>query len=218
MFGKNKLSSSKMQKYIDKTRDKVKFNKIDENKITFVTGRYSFTVPEEKHIFSDVTRAWHAVYFLTFLTISGYALFLIYSTDMMEEKRNEFVAEKVKLTEAMNEQSRKLKIFKKRDSIVGTVMDSNASLQDSIIRFFNLVPKQILLTDMLIEKDSLVLKGITPSIEIYKNLLEAPLKSIFNVTKVDFYKTLNTWTNFVSVNKKEDRVERLHDQKNGDNQ
>ena len=59
-------------------------------------------------------------------------------------------------------------------------------MKNSIKNLFDLVPDQITLTKEVMEKDLLNLEGITQTKDTYRLLLEPPLKSIFNTSKVDF--------------------------------
>ena len=45
------------------------------------------------------------------------------------------------------------------------------------------------------------MRGLTPSKEVYKFLLEAPLRAVFTQTRVEFYPLASGWFNFVSVSK-----------------
>ena len=45
------------------------------------------------------------------------------------------------------------------------------------------------------------MRGLTPSKEVYKFLLEAPLRAVFTQTRVEFYPLTSGWFNFVSVSK-----------------
>ena len=49
------------------------------------------------------------------------------------------------------------------------------------------------------EDKKLTIKGITPSRELYSFLMQAPLRSIFNTSKVDFFPLQNGWFNFTSI-------------------
>ncbi|WP_235605098.1 hypothetical protein [Campylobacter fetus] len=63
------------------------------------------------------------------------------------------------------------------------------------------MPDAITLNDVYIDTNSLIVKGLTPTKDVYKLLLEAPLKSIFNSSSTTFYQLENGWFNFVSINK-----------------
>jgi Tfp pilus assembly protein PilN len=68
------------------------------------------------------------------------------------------------------------------------VLEANNILKESIQNMFDLIPDQITLQKVVMEKKSLFLRGYTDSAESYKLLLEPPLKSIFTQTKVKFSK------------------------------
>lgn len=80
------------------------------------------------------------------------------------------------------------------------VYTTNQLLQSSIKNLFDLVPDQITLTKSIMEKNRLVLYGMTPTKEVYNFMLLSPLKSIFHENRTTFYALENGWYRFVSVN------------------
>jgi hypothetical protein len=85
----------------------------------------------------------------------------------------------------------------------------NNILKDSMQNLFDLVPDQITLKRVIIDKNSLKIYGRTPNKDTFNLLLSAPLKSIFNSSKTMFYLDSKGWYNFVSINKmlSEDEVD-----------
>jgi hypothetical protein len=80
------------------------------------------------------------------------------------------------------------------------VIDTNLIIKESVKNLFDLVPDQITLTDVVMEKDSLTLKGYAISKETYTLLLEPPLKSIFDESRVSFSTNKRGFFQFVSKN------------------
>ena len=66
---------------------------------------------------------------------------------------------------------------------------------------FDLVPDQITLKKVEMDRNSLVLYGVTPTQDAFNFLLAAPLKSIFHTSQTTFYLSPQGWYNFVSTNK-----------------
>ncbi|MDD6055520.1 MAG: hypothetical protein SOW25_02430 [Helicobacter sp.] len=81
------------------------------------------------------------------------------------------------------------------------ISKQNELLVESISNLFDLIPEQITLNKIQMEKYQLNLYGTTPSKQIYTFLLEVPLRSIFNQSRADFYMLPNGWYNFVSISK-----------------
>ena len=86
-------------------------------------------------------------------------------------------------------------------TVAETVYASNIVLRDSIKNLFELIPDQITLTRVLMQSDSLILYGKTPSREMYNFLLSSPLRSIFHESSTVFYLNNDGWYSFVSTNK-----------------
>jgi len=83
---------------------------------------------------------------------------------------------------------KKVMMVKMQGELVQEVKKANAVLKESIQNMFDLIPDQITLTKVVMEKKSLYLKGYTDSKASYTLLLEPPLKSIFTKTDVKFTK------------------------------
>jgi hypothetical protein len=80
------------------------------------------------------------------------------------------------------------------------IYTSNTVLKESIKNLFDLVPDRITLAKAQLDKNSLILYGITPNKDVYEFMLHAPLRSIFHRTYSSFYPLENGWYHFVSTN------------------
>jgi len=92
-------------------------------------------------------------------------------------------------------------LLKQRRDSANEIAASNAVLKQSLRNLLDLVPSSITLTEISMDKSSLIVKGTTPSRDIYNMLLATPLKSIFSTSNTSFYQLDNGWLNFVSTNK-----------------
>ena len=63
------------------------------------------------------------------------------------------------------------------------------------------MPDSVTLNNVFLDKNLLIIKGVTPSKDTYQLLMEAPLKSIFSSSSTTFYQMPNGWLNFISTNK-----------------
>jgi len=81
---------------------------------------------------------------------------------------------------------RRIAIIKTQGKLQQEVNETNNVLKESIQNMFDLIPDQITLSKVVMEKESLYLKGYTTSQDSYNLLLEPALKSIFTHTKVKF--------------------------------
>lgn len=162
---------------------------------------YSFISPKPKAIFRRETKIWFAYTMLAFMCIIAFERVVEYQTS---QKMAEYMKTQDEIQEI------KLKSIVVRDYIerlhyeikLGEGIETyNKGLQDALINLLKLVPDQITTRGMELEYDSLTLKGMTPSRDAYKFLLEAPLRAIFTRTRVEFYPLASGWFNFVSVSK-----------------
>lgn len=162
---------------------------------------YSFIHPKPKAIFKRETKIWFAYTILALVCIVAFDKVVEYQTS---QKRAEYMRIQEEIQEI------KLKSIVVRDYIerlnyevkLGEGIEAyNKGLKDALANLLNLVPDQITTRGMELDYNSLMLKGLTPSREVYKFLLEAPLRAIFTHTRVEFYPLASGWFNFVSVSK-----------------
>lgn len=162
---------------------------------------YSFIEPKLKPILSTFSKIWIFLILFFILLFIGINAFIKISTytlvnqnEVKETKYNEIFIH-------INDTKQKIKdISTQRDSILD-IYSSNNILKKSLHNLFDLVPDSVTLRDVYLDRNLLVIKGITPSKDTYKLLMEAPLKSIFNTSYTTFYQLKNGWLNFISTNK-----------------
>lgn len=162
-------------------------------------ARYSFTAPRPKSVISKLTKIW---IFYTILSVGIVYFGGIYlKTEMNVMQNNTQVTET-----GMNAQDEKIALINKNIerlkyeiNLDNINKNYNDELQNALLKLFELIPDQITITQIILEEDKLTLKGITPTREIYSFLLQAPLRSIFTTSKVDFFPLPNGWFNFTSI-------------------
>lgn len=162
---------------------------------------YSFIKPKLKPLFSSLTKLWLGFIGLVVLIM---LLFNTFISIRISSMNNEILS----MQKNQNNFDKKSMVADTRvDKILfqkGMVEDiyaSNEMLKASIKNLFDLVPDQITLSKVIMEKHSLILYGTTPSKDTYNFLLASPLRSIFNTSNTVFYLNDMGWYKFVSTNK-----------------
>ena len=115
-------------------------------------------------------------------------------TQISKQKQDQ-VKEQIKQTDELTA------LLKQRRDSANEILASNAVLKQSVRNLLDLVPSSITLNEIAMDKNSLVVKGTTPSRDVYNMLLATPLKSIFNTSNTSFYQLDSGWLNFISTNK-----------------
>lgn len=108
--------------------------------------------------------------------------------------------EMVRLEDATKKMQTQVDFIKKEAIQAKDIHTNNQLLSDSIKNLFDIVPDKITLSKALLDKNSLILYGKTPSKEVYQFMLLAPLRSIFDRSYTSFYQLENGWYNFESTN------------------
>ncbi|MFP4332737.1 MAG: hypothetical protein ACLFQJ_05500 [Campylobacterales bacterium] len=163
--------------------------------------RYSFITPQEKKIFQDNTKVWMGLFALSIMMLLVFNFFLSYKQSDMELLKEENELIEKEFVQKIASGRELLETLNKDKNFGEKVLTDNDVLKESLENLFELIPDQITVNETRMESDTLVIKGITPSKDVYEFLLAVPLKSIFSSSKATFYRLPNGWYNFISINK-----------------
>ena len=97
-----------------------------------------------------------------------------------------------------------IKNLSEQQDEIESILATNQALKRSLQNIYDIVPDTVTLDFVKLGKNSLEIRGQTPSKEAFTLLMEAPLKSIFTKTKTTFYQLPNGWLNFSSISTSED--------------
>lgn len=162
---------------------------------------YSFIAPRKKASIDTFTYMWILFIVITSVFLIGIGLYIesennkydMYKTDLINK-----IETNKKIKQALNKDILTIKeIYKKEQE----VKLSNNSLSNGIKNLLSFIPDQIILNKMILGKYEIKLYGYIDSPKTYKLLLEPPLKSIFDTTKVGFTKIDDDKYMFSSYNK-----------------
>ncbi|HCZ18555.1 hypothetical protein [Wolinella succinogenes] len=162
---------------------------------------YSFIAPQPKRILLKITRIWLFYVILTFGILLFFVGFLQMQRDYMLKSALESEKSKQELLVQIAALKSEMERVRFEKSFADDLRTQNGMLSESVKNLFELIPDQITLQAIEMERDRLTIKGITPSKEIYSFLLEVPLRSIFHESRADFYALPNGWFSFVSVSR-----------------
>ncbi|MCE3038851.1 hypothetical protein [Helicobacter anatolicus] len=166
--------------------------------------KYSFTSAQTKHILGKIVKIWLFYIVLSVGIMVGFFVVLkiqissIGNKSVNEEKKKVFFDKEIaKISERHKRAEFELSIIKSDDI-------DNSVVKDGIINLLNLIPDQITISYMQINNKSLIIKGVTPSKEVFRYLLQNPLSAIFGRSEVTFYMLSNGWYEFVSQSHTQD--------------
>lgn len=162
---------------------------------------YSFIKPQRKPIFNLFSKIW-LFFIATIVLLFVAANFFVEFKSNSLRNETQISKQKQEQTQEQIKQADELTaLLKQRRDSANEIAASNAVLKQSLRNLLDLVPSSITLHEISMDKNSLVVKGTTPSRDIYNMLLATPLKSIFNTSNTSFYQLDNGWLNFISTNK-----------------
>jgi len=162
---------------------------------------HSYKTPRKKPLFSRDSLLWILFISVIFIALVTFGSYLYYKSSGYHDKLTEVESSNKILSESVISYEKEMKILKMQNVLSQEVKSSNKLLKNSIKNLFDLVPDQITLTKVVMEKYTLHLEGTTFTKDSYRLLLEPPLKSIFNSTKVNFkFNGMIGKYEFISIN------------------
>lgn len=162
--------------------------------------RYSFNHPQPKPKIDSDSRVFVIFFAVTLVLIIGFTIYLAIDKSSMKKEMVTMERQTKQLQSESEVFQRKIARIERLVRKYETITTNNTLLKESIQNLFDLVPDQITLTKAVLDRNGLILYGVTPSKEVYNYLLLAPLKSIFQRNVTTFYRMKNGWWRFVSVN------------------
>jgi Tfp pilus assembly protein PilN len=163
-------------------------------------SRYSFIKPGKKGWLDQESTILALFLVVTMALVLGFGLFLTAKRNAMLDEIHQMRAQSAILKQESAKYNAQIARIKKLAAKYEAITTNNTLLKESIQNLFDLVPDQITLTKALLNRDGLILYGVTPSKDIYNYLLLAPLRSVFENSSTTFYPLKNGWWRFVSVN------------------
>ncbi|MGM0622683.1 MAG: hypothetical protein ACQESH_01550 [Campylobacterota bacterium] len=164
----------------------------------------SFITPKKRSFFDVESKILFAFLIVIALIIIGFSIFLYVQGFSKSTQVKSMDEQMIVMGQEMIAYEYEIEQIRELEKKADEVYTTNELLKESIKNLFALIPDQITLTQSVMEKDRLVLYGITPSKEVYNFMLLSPLKSIFHENRTTFYSLENGWYRFVSVNVLED--------------
>lgn len=161
----------------------------------------SFIKPEQRPLFSLFSKIWIILISTLLILLIVINLFIKYKNYSIKNHTQELIINQQKLSQEISELDEITEILTNQVDIAKGINASNIILKQSIHNLFDLVPDSITLEEVLMDRTSLIIRGVTPTKDVFNQLLSSPLKSIFNTSNTSFYQIKNGWYGFVSTNK-----------------
>ncbi len=161
---------------------------------------YSFIRPRPKPLLSTFSKIWIVFIFFVSVLLISFDIFLVVKTHLYKKNTKKVINQRVALEKKIDSTDEYIEYLLRQKALGEDIYARNTMLKESMKNLFDLVPDQITLKKVVLDKNSLILYGVTPTKDTFNFLLSAPLKSIFNKSETVFYLTKKGWYNFVSTN------------------
>ncbi len=163
--------------------------------------KQSFIAPRKKHFVSLFSKIWIAFIVLMSLFMLFFNMYIALEVKSFKKSIVDLTHERESLEHKIDEDDDAIGLILRQKALSEEIFSNNTLLKESMKNLFDLVPDQITLKKVEMDRNSLVLYGVTPTQDTFNFLLAAPLKSIFHTSQTTFYLTPQGWYNFVSTNK-----------------
>ena len=161
---------------------------------------YSFTRPKKKNYFKEDTKLWLIFYFISVFLYVSFALFLLIKSYFYVKSYQNYNKNIISLSNKISSLTLQKESIKFQKTVYEDIMVKNSLIKDSIKNLLDLIPDPITLNKFLLDKNSLIIYGVTPTKDVYNLLMLPPLESIFAKTQTIFYQMPNGWYKFKSIN------------------
>jgi len=163
--------------------------------------RLSFIAPRTKPFFSLFSKMWIVFISLMSCFMIIFNFYIVIEMSSFKHGVVDLTKEREMLEKKIDEDDESIGLILRQKAISEEIFSNNTLLKESMKNLFDLVPDQITLNKVQMERNSLILYGVSPTQDTFNFLLAAPLKSIFHTSNTTFYLTKEGWYNFVSINK-----------------
>lgn len=161
---------------------------------------HSFLKPRKKKLLDDMSMLWLIFIVLISVGLVSFGVYINYKSSFYIKMLQVYEDQNRLIKQSIQSDKKELKILNMQQELYQEVKTNNLILKKSVKNLFDLVPDQITLTDVIMKKEELILKGYSVSKESYRLLLEPPLKSIFDQSNAVFYTNDRGFYSFVSKN------------------
>ena len=161
----------------------------------------SFIAPRPKPFLSLFSKMWIVFIALMSLFMLMFNFYIVFEMRSFKQGMIDLTKEREMLEVKIDENDAMIGSILRQKALAEDIFSNNTLLKDSMNNLFDLVPDQITLKKVEMDRNSLILYGVSPTQDAFNFLLAAPLKSIFHTSQTTFYLTKAGWYNFVSINK-----------------
>jgi len=162
---------------------------------------YSFIKPRKKIFFDSFTYLWIVFILIISLGLIGFGLYIEKENKIFQTSLDELKVKIQTVKDDIDRQKSIIKDYKLANIKNLEMVNSNKRLKNGIKNIFLLIPDQIQINKLLLNKYDIKIYGKTNLPKTYKLLLEPPLKSIFDSSRVGFTKINDSEYLFTSHNK-----------------
>lgn len=160
--------------------------------------RFSFIAAKPKYLLSRIVKIWLLYIGCSLFLMIGFGLILQIQTAQYMRKHSNIITEQGVYEDKIQEVKAEQERVGYEIGIAKEIVMDNTSIKNTVDNILSLIPDQITISLIEIQKDSLTIKGYTPSKEVFRYMLQNPLRAVFGHSDASFYMLSNGGYEFVS--------------------
>jgi len=149
---------------------------------------YSFVYVKKKKLFNENIRLWLIFISIVVLIMLLFSFILLYKAKIYSQDNKYIISKILQEKKQILNLKNKIELIKKEKNLALEIKANNDMINSFIQNIFDLVPDEIFLKKVIIQKDKLYIYGFTPSKEIYNKKFLVSFNHIFNQNKTNFYR------------------------------
>ena len=138
--------------------------------------KYSFIEPRKKHFFSLFSKLWMAFIILMVIFMLTFDFYIVVETKSFKQDIVELTSIREDLENKIDKDDEEISLILRQKALSEEIFSNNTLLKESMKNLFDLVPDQITLKKVQMERNSLILYGVAPTQDTFNFLLAAPLR------------------------------------------
>jgi len=171
-----------------------------------VNLKYSYIEPRKKVLISAEVGLVLSFFAMLFVFIIGVIIYLSFKINMFESNKID-LSHQIKQTNYFTQSIKQdIDVINISTKLSTKLQKKNLFFLKSVKNLLELVPDQITLSKLEMEKSKLTIYGVTPTKDVYNLLMLAPLRSIFDQSYTSFFIQENGWYKFVSYNSMDENL------------
>ncbi|RDU66366.1 hypothetical protein CQA53_03865 [Helicobacter didelphidarum] len=162
---------------------------------------YSFTKATSKHVLKPATKIWGFYFILAFGILIAFKVHLLTEIEESKATQDAMKIEQERIVTTTNNLVKEGERLHYELGVTAKIKDRDEKLRTQIENILFMIPENVVIDEIRFENNSLFMRGITTSKELFETSLQSQLRAIYSTSNASFYQLPSGWYNFESISK-----------------